>query len=457
MSWDGLNPEFARRLNAFILAAGAAGFQISLGSGYRSYDQQARLYADYKAGKPGQARAAPPGKSNHNHGLAGDLTFGPGARNWAHANANQFGLFFPMGDEPWHIEGIGLTGGTNNPGAYPAPAQIVGPQLDPFAVAMSEIELAVTGQAMEGSPIRSAPAFDLVDDMGQSLTTAADPTMAGAFPALGTDPMAAGTPGTDMTAVGTDLEGALPEGASASFQPAESALDLMSEQGFEDTTLPGGSAGGINSSALMAAAGPNGALPPAAIAAAAAAAGFTGEALVTAVAVGLAESSGRPTVGSFIEGAPASGDANLTGQGETSAGIWQINYRPWRDQGNPIRDPYANADPLTNARNAFQIFMGAGGTFTDWTTFNTGAYQQHLATARQAVAEMGSYRQFVNPGLGGAQARDQGPNPHTPGRQTPSARMGESFRTPFRRDKDRQAAMNADRQPKKRFRATKDI
>lgn len=101
---NGLNAQFSSSLNRLIADSGG---KIKIGSGYRSYDQQAKLYNDYLRGKPGQAKAAPPGKSNHNHGLAADLQYAsPADRTWAHANAAKYGLRFPMSYEPWHIEPV---------------------------------------------------------------------------------------------------------------------------------------------------------------------------------------------------------------------------------------------------------------------------------------------------------------------------------------------------------------
>lgn len=98
----GLDKDFDSRLQALIRDSGG---KVSIGSGYRSYDEQARLYARYKAGVKGQAPAAPPGKSNHNHGLAADLKYADKAtKAWVHANAAKYGLYFPMSYEPWHIE-----------------------------------------------------------------------------------------------------------------------------------------------------------------------------------------------------------------------------------------------------------------------------------------------------------------------------------------------------------------
>jgi hypothetical protein len=106
----GLNPIFAERLSAFLAEAPDGG--LSVYSGYRSPEHQQALYAAAlaKYGSPEAARrwVAPPGRSMHNFGEAADLSFAtPAARAWAHDNAGAYGLRFPMGNEPWHIEPIG--------------------------------------------------------------------------------------------------------------------------------------------------------------------------------------------------------------------------------------------------------------------------------------------------------------------------------------------------------------
>jgi hypothetical protein len=108
MGWyDGMDNEFARRLRAFIEASGG---RIGVGSGYRSIEEQTALWeASDKSGW----LVAPPGKSNHNHGVAADLSYLTGdAVEWAHNNAARFGLTFPMYWEDWHIEPIGVRDGT---------------------------------------------------------------------------------------------------------------------------------------------------------------------------------------------------------------------------------------------------------------------------------------------------------------------------------------------------------
>lgn len=110
---DGVDSTFARRMQAMVNAMPEEvrkGFFIS--SAYRSTEEQAKIYnaALLKYGNPSTARqwAAEPGRSFHNHGKAMDLRFGNRAtREWVHANAQQFGLHFPMKHEPWHIEPLG--------------------------------------------------------------------------------------------------------------------------------------------------------------------------------------------------------------------------------------------------------------------------------------------------------------------------------------------------------------
>lgn len=99
---SGLNPEFVRRFNAWNAALGNI---FRIGSGFRTMAEQARLYARWMAHVPGQAQAAPPGRSNHNYGLAIDLS--PASTTAAQrALGAKFGLRWPMGFEPWHVEPV---------------------------------------------------------------------------------------------------------------------------------------------------------------------------------------------------------------------------------------------------------------------------------------------------------------------------------------------------------------
>jgi hypothetical protein len=83
--------------------------KVRIYSGYRTVERQAELWQDAlkKYGSAAEARkwVAPPGRSNHNHGVAVDLKFGSDdARKWVHDNADRFGLTFRLSNEDWHIE-----------------------------------------------------------------------------------------------------------------------------------------------------------------------------------------------------------------------------------------------------------------------------------------------------------------------------------------------------------------
>lgn len=98
---QGLNGDFLKRLKAWSAYVGQP---FVVGSGYRSMEEQKVLYDRWMRRVPGQARAAKPGSSNHNFGLAAD---GP---HWADKHPEKFGLVYPMSFEPWHVEPIGAKG-----------------------------------------------------------------------------------------------------------------------------------------------------------------------------------------------------------------------------------------------------------------------------------------------------------------------------------------------------------
>lgn len=100
-------------------------------------------------------------------------------------------------------------------------------------------------------------------------------------------------------------------------------------------------------------------------------AGFTGSDLVTAVAVAMAESSGNPN---------ALGDVGI---GQGSFGLWQINSKYHPEFGPDFTTLY---DPQTNANAAYSVYTAAGNSFTPWSTFKTGSYQQFVSSVAAAVA-----------------------------------------------------------------------
>lgn len=108
-----LDPQFVSGLNTlFTGIPPELQGQILINSGARSFQKQKQLYeaAVKKYGSESKARkwVAPPGKSNHNHGVAVDLYYAsPAARDWMHEHAADFGMYFPLSNEPWHMEPIG--------------------------------------------------------------------------------------------------------------------------------------------------------------------------------------------------------------------------------------------------------------------------------------------------------------------------------------------------------------
>ena len=106
--------ETQAALLTLLQAARAAGHELRLESAYRSYQDQARVFAEIK--EPG--RAARPGHSEHQLGTVADLRLPTSAAiDWLAAHAPDFGfaLSYPPGKqkltgyrpEPWHVRFVG--------------------------------------------------------------------------------------------------------------------------------------------------------------------------------------------------------------------------------------------------------------------------------------------------------------------------------------------------------------
>ncbi len=99
-------------------------------------------------------------------------------------------------------------------------------------------------------------------------------------------------------------------------------------------------------------------------------AGFSGNALNMAVAIGMAESGGN------------SGEVNNNpGTGDLSYGDWQINMLggmgPSRRAQYGLSSNDALLDPYTNARVAYAM-SGGGQNWDPWSTYKSGAYKSFL-------------------------------------------------------------------------------
>jgi hypothetical protein len=105
-------------------------------------------------------------------------------------------------------------------------------------------------------------------------------------------------------------------------------------------------------------------------------AGFGGDRLVTAVAVGMAESSCRP------DAQNANGPTRGCPNGSVDRGLWQINscYHPSVSRGCAY-------DAQCNANAAYRI-SGQGANFRPWAAYTNGSYKKFLAEARAAVGRL---------------------------------------------------------------------
>jgi hypothetical protein len=99
-------------------------------------------------------------------------------------------------------------------------------------------------------------------------------------------------------------------------------------------------------------------------------AGFSGNDWVISVAVAEAESAG------WTHARLINTDCSV------DRGLWQINSY-WHGE---VSDSCA-FDPTCNAQATHTIW--ANGGWTQWTTYNNGAYQAHMAEAQAAVAQVG--------------------------------------------------------------------
>lgn len=108
-------------------------------------------------------------------------------------------------------------------------------------------------------------------------------------------------------------------------------------------------------------------LTPLQIKAYAAAAGFTGNGLITIIAIALAESGGQ-----------THGKDNVNADGSRDRGLYQINSR-WHPE---VSDAQAYNAALAS-KEAFRISQ-SGTNFNPWTTYSTGIYKNYLKQAQQA-------------------------------------------------------------------------
>lgn len=102
-------------------------------------------------------------------------------------------------------------------------------------------------------------------------------------------------------------------------------------------------------------------------------AGFSGEDLIIAVAVALAESGGDTSAYN-----PEVKAGTPTGQG--SFGLWQIYLK-----AHPEFQSWNLYDPHQNVVAAFRVYSNSGRSFSPWSTFQNGAYLAYVNNASLGV------------------------------------------------------------------------
>ncbi len=101
-------------------------------------------------------------------------------------------------------------------------------------------------------------------------------------------------------------------------------------------------------------------------------AGFTGQAAITATAIGMAESSGVPN--NFNPSDPHGGSVGLMQINGANASL--LGGSNWLQAGT---------DPAASMGAAYSLYSNRGG-FTDWGTYTNGAYQSFMPAAQAAAA-----------------------------------------------------------------------
>ncbi|MDM0075094.1 M15 family metallopeptidase [Variovorax sp. J2P1-59] len=89
-------------------AAKLSGVTVAINSGFRSYPEQKILSDGFEKHLPGFNKAAKPGNSNHQNGIAFDIAVagadGNEVYDWLKRNAPGFGFVRTVSGEPWHWE-----------------------------------------------------------------------------------------------------------------------------------------------------------------------------------------------------------------------------------------------------------------------------------------------------------------------------------------------------------------
>ncbi len=117
---DGINPELRKNLFGMVEEYGnTTGKKVPITDGFRSFDDQMRMKSKYGP------RAAAPGNSPHEYGLAIDADSKVANEMEQLGLMRKYGFTRPVGAEPWHLEPIGIQDDINKYKKDPAAASEV--------------------------------------------------------------------------------------------------------------------------------------------------------------------------------------------------------------------------------------------------------------------------------------------------------------------------------------------
>ena len=139
---EGLNPRFQQQFAAMLTEHYAkGGKRVQVNSAFRTYVEQAALFKKY-----GPGRAARPGRSRHESGVAIDINSVDGKALESSGLLRKYGFGRPLSHEPWHIEPLDRSRFNSN--EKDSPARPVG--VDPNTISNEEANF-MSETGMHGS------------------------------------------------------------------------------------------------------------------------------------------------------------------------------------------------------------------------------------------------------------------------------------------------------------------